>query len=145
MSPQEEYATKHNSFNFKQNYRMIGFEDLIKTLSELEKPTTGFPPYNIVKITDTKFKIVLAVAGFSKRDIRVTLHSGNLLVEGSIDQNSPVVDYLYKGIAERDFKREFTVSATVEVSKVFLEDGLLSIILDNIIPESAKLKVFEIE
>jgi molecular chaperone IbpA len=138
---QEKTYWKH----YNQGSRIIGFDELFKTLSELEKPTTGFPAYNIIKLSDTKFKIVLAVAGFSKNDIRVTLHNGSLSVEGSIDQNKPVLNFIYKGIAERNFKRDFTVADTVEVSKVFLEDGLLTVILDNIIPESTKIKTFEIE
>lgn len=129
----------------KSGSRLIGFEELFKTISELEKPVSGFPPYNIIRVTSTKFKITLAVAGFSKKDISVTLENGSLSIAGSVNQQVPVQEYIYKGIAERNFKRDFTVADTVEVTNVTLIDGILTVNLNNVIPEYKKLKTFTID
>ena len=119
---------------------------MIKRVMELEKPQTGFPPYDIFREDNDNIKIVLAVAGFTKDNIEVTLENGKLIVSGNIStENVKPVDYIYKGIAERNFRRSFTLADTVEVTKVSLTNGLLEITLKNIIPESKKIKVFTVE
>ena len=146
----DPFRTIHNS-------AFIGFDDLFRRIKELEKPQTGFPPYDIIKKSDDELVIKLAVAGYSKNQISVSLDSGKLVISGSSSNddvkdyttsvNTSVVpiNYIYKGIAERDFKRTFTLADTVEVDKVTLSDGMLYVFLQNIIPESKKPKVFSIE
>lgn len=148
-----EYRTIHNS-------ALIGFDELFRRIKELEKPQSGFPPYDIIKTTDEEFTIKLAVAGYVKEDISVVLDSGKLIVSGIIkldDYNideivdstlknkKPKLQYIYKGIAERDFKRVFTLADTVVVQKVELLNGMLLVMLKNIIPESKKPKTYKIE
>ena len=135
----------------------IGFDELFNRIKELEKPQTGFPPYDIIKKSDEEFVIKLAVAGYSKDQISVSLDSGKLVVTGtslndnvldyvtSVNTSTVPINYIYKGIAERDFKRTFTLADTVEVDKVTLSDGMLCVFLKNIIPETKKPKVFSIE
>ena len=133
--------------NFKSinSTALIGFDELFKRIHELEKPNIGYPPYNIIREDANLFKIVMAVAGFSKNNITITLEAGKLTIFGSVDENQPVVTYIYKGIAERGFKREFTVADTVEVGRITLVDGILTINLLNIVPEHKKKKLFYVE
>lgn len=123
----------------------IGFDDLFRKIRELEKPQTGFPPYDIIKKSEEEFVIKLAVAGYSKKQISVTLDSGKLNITGSHNVSGLNVQYIYKGIAERDFKRTFTLADTVEVNNVALQDGMLYVYLKNIIPETKKPKSFNID
>lgn len=126
---------------------LIGFDDLFRKMQELErieKPVSKFPPYNIIKDDENTYRIALAVAGFSKEQLSVTLENTKLTVMGS-NEEKPEADYIYKGIAERNFTRVFTVADTIEVRKVVLENGILEIVLDNVIPESKKRKTFLVE
>jgi molecular chaperone IbpA len=124
---------------------LIGFDELFERIKELDKPQAGFPPYNIVKTADSVFKIVMAVAGFSKEDISVVLEDSRLTISGSfgLKVNDPA-EYIYKGIAERNFKRVFTLSDSVEVGKVTLSNGMLEVTLNQFIPEHKKPKIFDI-
>ena len=142
MTQLDQFRTIHNT-------ALIGFDDLFRRIKELESPKSNFPPYDIIKKSDELFIIRLAVAGYSKDDISVTLDSGRLVVVGSINSESltdkeKYPEYLYKGISQRNFKREFGLVDTVEVSKVFLSEGMLSIELINVIPEHKKPKTFQI-
>lgn len=125
---------------------LIGFDELFNRIKELEKPQTGFPPYNIVKTAESVFKIVMAVAGFSKENISVVLENSRLTISGSYGSDGvDPVEYIYKGIAERNFKRVFTLSDSVEVDKVTLSNGMLEVTLKQFVPEHKKPKFFEIE
>lgn len=125
---------------------LIGFDELFNRIKELEKPQTGFPPYNIVKTSENVFKIVMAVAGFSKENISVVLENSRLTISGSYgSEGIDSVEYIYKGIAERNFKRVFTLSDSVEVDKVTLSNGMLEVTLKQFIPEHNKPKIFDIE
>ena len=143
--------TKSLSLIDQQNFRsihksaFIGFDELFRRIQELDKPQTGFPPYDIVKNSDEEFTIKMAVAGYSKTQISVVLDSGKLTISGSSDKDQNSLYYIYKGIAERDFKRTFTLADTVEVEKVSLSDGMLYVTLKNVIPEHHKPKIFNIE
>ena len=144
-------------FRSIHNSAFIGFDEIFRRIKELEKPQTGFPPYDIIKNSEEKFTIKLAVAGYSKSQIKVTLDSGKLIITGSSKSPDEALDsasglsekvptnYIYKGIAERDFTRTFTLASTVEVDYVALSNGMLYVELKNIIPESKKPKVFTIE
>lgn len=141
--------------NFRKihNSGLIGFEELFRKIKELENQKSGFPPYDIIKYSDEDSVIRMAVAGYTKENISVELNAGKLIISGSINldynidnivNNVKIPEYVYKGIAERDFRREFTLADTVEVNDVSLSDGILLIKLKNIIPENKKYKVFEI-
>ena len=138
----QDFRSIHNSIH---NTGLIGFDDLFMRIKELEKPQTGFPPYDIIRVTDEKFVIKLAVAGYKKENISVVLDSGKLIISGTSNRDEPPVKYEYKGIAERDFMRKFTLANTVEVERTVLLDGMLYVNLQNIIPESKRPKIFTIE
>ena len=106
---------------------------------------TGYPPYNIVKLNDNEYVIELAVAGFTDEDITVEIENSMLTVEANVvDVENPDVTYIHKGIAARSFKRQFQVADTVEVVEATMKNGMLSIKLENIIPEAMKPRQIKI-
>lgn len=138
------YDKELSTFKSIHNTALIGFDELFKRIRELEKPQTGFPPYDIIKTNSEKFVIKMAIAGYTKEQITVSLDSGKLIITGKSETTQPL-EYIYKGIAERDFTRSFTLADTVEVDKVTLSDGMLYVTLKNIIPDNKKPKTFQIE
>lgn len=134
-----------NEWKNIHNSNLIGFDELFRRIAELDRPKVGFPPYDIIKHSEDDFVIKLAVAGYKKENISVTLELGKLTVTGYSEKEQKPVKYEYKGIAERDFKREFTLADTVEVEKVTLSDGMLYIVLKNVIPENKKPRKFVID
>lgn len=131
----------------------VGFDKTFKLLSSqldnIGKSLPGYPPYNIKKVGDNKYVIEMAVAGFAKTDIELTLENGKLVISGKTkeadDLDNANVYYFYKGIAERAFTRHFTLSDTVEVKNAELVNGVLKVWLENLIPESKKPKKIEIK
>lgn len=125
----------------------VGFDRMFSTLetvndvltnSAIKTPT--YPPYNIVKTGENSYTIEMAVAGFTMDDIEITLEDSNLSVVGSKKENSSNVNYLYKGIALRNFTRKFKLADTIEVRGADIVNGLLVISLENNIPEAKKPK-----
>lgn len=118
----------------------IGFDEIFKRLSTfsdaLPKIST-YPPYNIKKTADNTYVIEVAVAGFGKQDIELTLEDGVLTVKGQISADDPH-DYIFKGIANRAFTRSFTLADTVKVQNAELLNGMLKVWLERFIPEDKK-------
>jgi molecular chaperone IbpA len=109
--------------------------------SQVKSPV-NYPPYNIRKVDEDNFVIDVALAGWSADDLDVSLQEGILTVKGS--QEKTEGEYLYKGISNRDFSREFTLAETVQVEEVKFVNGVLSVFLKNVIPEEKKPKKFDI-
>ena len=121
----------------------IGFDPLLQTFTSVSQATktSGYPPYNIFKYKDN-YVLEVAVAGFSREDITVTVKELTLTVEGV---KLPSVDeYVHKGIANRDFKQEFVLAEYVVVKGAELKDGMLRITLEQELPEEKKPKVITI-
>ena len=123
--------------------QVLGFEKLFDRLERLSKESQpSYPPYNIRKDGD-KIYVELAVAGLSKKDINIELVEGTL----NISHESKVSDkeYMHRGIAERDFRLQFTLAEYIEVKGAKLENGLLIIDLEKVIPEDKKPKIIKIK
>lgn len=113
---------------------------------------SGYPPFNITKQTvegqdEPVYAITLAVAGFTKKDIDISIEDGTLKVEGKTDVldedrvgHAEGIQYLHRGIAERNFVRTFKLADYVEVESAALEDGILRINLFRNVPEAMKPK-----
>ena len=121
----------------------VGFDgvfDEILRLSNQQKDT-NYPRYNIVKHSENKFVIELAVAGFKEGDINVTVDKNTLTIEGSqsvdLDTN---VEYLYRGISARNFTRTFTLADHVEVSDAVVNNGIMGITLERQVPDELQPK-----
>ena len=122
----------------------IGLEDWMRRLDNaFEAGDVNYPPYNLVKETDTRYRLELAIAGFSKDDVEVTTESNKLTVEGK-QKDADTAEYVYRGLASRDFTRTWTLSDDVEVNEVDFTNGLLTVRLNKIVPDHQKRKVYKI-
>ena len=125
----------------------IGFDSLFDTfdrVGEIHKSET-YPPYNIKKLSDEKFAIEMAGAGFSKKDITVEHQENTLTIKSVPSESKTEEEYVHQGISKRNFTRTFTVADDVVVKGASLKDGMLSVELERIIPEEKKLKVIDIK
>jgi molecular chaperone IbpA len=120
----------------------IGFDRLFEQLDRefANSKSTGYPPYNIAQINDDEFMITLAVAGFGMDSLDITKDKNILTVEGTSPKGDENVNYLHKGIAGRNFRREFTLADHVEVEGASLELGMLNIHLKREVPEELQPK-----
>ena len=126
----------------------VGADRLWRHIDDLhrmaETPVTNYPPYNICKIDDEHYTVEMAVAGFTEKDLDLTLEDGKLTVVGNIEQETDDRKILHKGIANRSFKREFTLADTIEIAGANLEHGMLTITLKNVVPDHKKPKKIEV-
>tara|TARA_B110000503_G_scaffold38601_1_gene63382 strand:+ start:2184 stop:2618 length:435 start_codon:yes stop_codon:yes gene_type:complete len=126
---------------------LIGFDQMF---DQMERRFQGnvsnnYPPHNILKLTDNDYAIQLAVTGFDKSEIAVTIEEHVLVVKGE----SMITDYmpeqfLHRGLATRDFVKEFPLAEHIEVAGAEIKNGMLTVKLVRHIPESAKPKVIDI-
>ncbi len=124
----------------KINRNSIGLEDYFDHFFN-NVQTTNYPPYNIVTINNVESRLEIALAGFKKKEVKVYTQYGKLIVEGS-KEDKDESEYAHKGLAQRSFTREWTLSDDVEVRKVSFEDGLLSVELGKVVPEHHARKDF---
>ena len=118
----------------------IGFDNMFDDLMRLNsQQTLNYPPYNIIKNTEDSFSIEIAVAGFSEGEIAVDLDNRVLTITGKKDDGVDV-EYLHKGISDRNFIREFTLAEHVEIVDAIQKNGMLTINLERIVPEEMKPK-----
>jgi molecular chaperone IbpA len=127
----------------------VGFDRVFDRLVDYGTTydTGGFPPYNIRKTDDFKHVIEIALAGFSKAEIEVILTDGILEIKSSDLPTTvkPKDDMVHKGIAKRAFTRKFTLADDIEVKDAKLENGLLVIDLEQIVPEHKKPKTIKVK
>jgi molecular chaperone IbpA len=117
----------------------IGFDRLFDMMDNAVhyEPTDAYPPYNIEKTGDDAYRITLAVAGFGLDELTITSQANQLVVAGTKAPTS-AGEYLYQGIAQRAFQRQFSLADHVHVTEANLHNGLLSIDLARAVPEAAK-------
>ena len=122
---------------------LLGFDQLFDRLVSTGVGTSqaaSYPPYNIVKVSDNEFRIELAVAGFDEKEIEVTVQEDKLTIESLKDHSASGGGevLIHQGIAERNFKRTWTLSPTIRVTGATFENGFLSVNLVNELPEEKK-------
>lgn len=148
--------TNQDPFSFFKSHvpTSIGFDTAFRNLENMtraiQKTATSYPPYNIKKVSDNRYVLELAVAGFGKQDLELELKEGVLSIKGQTTLDTALQDgvdttYLYKGIADRAFTRQFTLADTVEIKNAELINGMLKVWLENIIPDHKKPKKIDIE
>ena len=123
----------------------IGFNrDLARLNNAHRINSQSYPPYDILKLDEDTYRISLAIAGFTKEDINVSIDSGTLNIKGEIVE---VVDaeVVHKGIAGRKFTRSFALGEYMEVTGADMKDGMLHINVERIVPEEKKPKKIEIK
>lgn len=126
----------------------LGFENAFAALDNaahlLTATQTAFPPVNVVKKDEYNFTVELAVAGYKQDEIEITSERNSLKVTGKKAETDERI-YITKGIAGRKFSRQFVLSDTIVVRDAALADGILSIELENVIPEEQKPRKIEIK
>ena len=126
----------------------LGFEHAFATLDNaahlLTATSNAFPPVNVVKKDEYNFVVELAVAGYKQDEIEITAEKNSLKVTGK-KTDEDTREYLVKGIAGRKFSRQFVLSDTVVVRGADLADGILTVKLENVIPEEQKPRKIEIK
>ena len=124
----------------------VGFDRVFDQLNAYvanNATSTGFPPYNIHKGGDYNFAIEMALAGFSKDDIEIEIAEGLLTVR-SVKENDENDSNIYRGISYRKFNRKFTLADDIVVNDASLENGMLKINLERIVPEAKKRRLVAI-
>ena len=122
----------------------VGFDSMFDEILRVsnQQSQQNYPPYNVVKHSEDKFVIELAVAGFREGDITVTVEKNLLTIEGDrfeTETDTPV-EYLHRGISSRSFTRTFTLADHVEVVNASVDSGILSITLERKVPEELQPK-----
>jgi molecular chaperone IbpA len=123
----------------------IGFNRELGRLNTAHKTNSQtYPPYDLLKLNEDTYRISLAIAGFSREDINISVDNGTLIIKGELVE---VIDaeVVHKGIAGRKFVRSFALGEYMEVTGAEMKDGMLHINVDRIIPEDKKPKTIEIK
>jgi molecular chaperone IbpA len=135
-------------FDFSPYYRAtVGFDRVFDLLDSVagQGGATGYPPYNIEKAGDDSYRIVMAVAGFTEAELNITQKENELLISGKGQPAASQTEYLYRGIAGRDFERRFQLADHVKVVGARLSNGMLTIELQRHVPEEKKARAIPIE
>ncbi|MGD8572749.1 MAG: Hsp20 family protein [Gammaproteobacteria bacterium] len=136
------------SFDFSPLYRSsIGFDNLASLLDSARRIDQGgnsYPPYNIERTGEDAYRITMAVAGFNQSELNIESKENVLAING-IKDKADDKNYLYHGIAERNFERRFQLADHVKVTGAKLENGLLHVDLVREIPEAKKPRTIQIE
>lgn len=135
----------HHRFPFdKLLPSALGFDNLFDTFETLvNQPNVTYPPVNITKLDDEKYAIELAIAGFRKREISITLQENRLTITGE-KKDQDEKNYLVRGIASRSFQRTFILADSAKVNSATFDCGILTINIDRVVPEKDKVKTIEI-
>jgi molecular chaperone IbpA len=123
----------------------IGFNRELGRLNTAHKTNSQtYPPYDLLKLDEDTYRISLAVAGFSRENIDISVDNGTLIIKGELVE---VIDaeVVHKGIAGRKFVRSFALGEYMEVTGAEMKDGMLHINVDRVIPEDKKPKTIEIK
>lgn len=127
---------------------LVGFDRIFNDRF-FTAPQTNYPPHNIVKYSENNYAIEVAVAGFSKEDIKVSIDQDQLTISGVKnrhgDEDDVEVEYLHRGLAARNFEQVFTLAEYMEVVGAKVENGMLSIDIVRIIPEALMPRTIEIK
>jgi len=128
--------------NFER--RAIGYDRLFKRIIDMpENDNQSYPPHNLIKESDTEFRIELALAGFSKKEVKVVQEEQRLTISGNNSEEEGNENILHKGIASRAFTKTFDLAENIEVTEATFENGMVIIKLRQDIPEDKMPKLIE--
>ena len=124
----------------------IGFNKTLERLNSVHTAAINqsYPPYNIVKVSDDTFRVDLALAGFDKKDVDVSVDNGTLIIKGEAGTDD-AEESIYKGIATRKFTRTFALGEYMEITGAEFKNGMLGITVERIVPEDKKPKTIKIK
>ena len=116
------------------NRNGIGMDDYLNRFFN-DDYSSNYPPYNLISLNNHESKLEIALAGFTKKELKVYTEYGKLIVEGQKEAKETGSEYVHQGLAQRSFSRAWTLSDDVEVREVQFKDGLLTVKLGKIVPE----------
>lgn len=136
--------TRVTTLNLPEFRRSIlGMDHLMNDFHRLDN--SGYPPYNVETIGEDKYQITVALAGFKRDDLTITVKDGLLTIEGKKDDiEQEGRTYIHRGIANRAFQRQWKLAEYVEVVDATMEDGLLFVLLERQVPEEKQPKTIAI-
>jgi len=129
----------------------VGFDRmdrLFDSVGRLDDQAVSYPPYNIEKHGEDKYRITMAVAGFAEDELTLTVQQNTLLIAGKAKEETAEagsVQFLHRGIARRAFERRFELADTIKVTGAGLDNGLLTVDLVRVIPEAMKPRQIKID
>ena len=131
---------------FRSTVGFDRFSNLFDTALRDTENVPSYPPYNIEKLSDDEYRVVVAVAGFKEQDLTLTVQENQLTVSGKHEEStqSKEPNFLYKGIGTRAFERKFNLADHVKATSANLENGLLTVSLKREVPESVKPRMIPI-
>jgi molecular chaperone IbpA len=135
------------AFDFSPLFRSsVGFDRVLNLLESASRvdATEGWPPYDIIRTGEESYRITMAVAGFTANDLNLVHEPNLLVVSGKRSGDASSEQYLHRGIATREFKRQFELADHVKVVGADLTNGLLIVDLEREVPESLKPRMIEI-
>jgi molecular chaperone IbpA len=125
----------------------IGFDRSLDTWNHVQSTSTAtnYPPYNLIKVDEDNFIVELALAGFTKTDIDISVSEGKLIVKGETNAEDNDSKFIHRGIAARKFTREWALGEYMEVKAAELKDGMLKIEIEHILPEEKKPRQIKVK
>ena len=130
---------RYNSANLPElmkiiNRNGIGMDEYLNRFFN-DDYSSNYPPYNLISLNNHESRLEIALAGFKKKDVKVYTEYGKLIVEGNREEKSEPENYTHRGLAQRSFTRQWTLSDDTKVEDVTFEDGMLTIKLGKVVPE----------
>jgi len=122
----------------------VGLENIFNRLDAMSGHNTNYPPYNIVKHDNANYEIEIALAGFKPEEIEVSTEQNILRVASKVEKRDSERVYVHKGLSRRSFSNSWQLADDVRVSSVNFADGLLTILLEKVIPEHQKRITYDI-
>ncbi|MEM6775526.1 MAG: Hsp20 family protein [Pseudomonadota bacterium] len=124
----------------------IGFDRMASLLDSVARDTKpSYPPYNIERLDENDYRITMAVAGFTEDQLEITSEQNSLVIRGRQEESGEDRNFLYRGIAARNFERKFQLAEHVRVASARLENGLLHVDLVRELPEAMKARKITID
>lgn len=131
------------------NRALIGFDRMFDEMEAryVNSSPTNYPPYNVIRESDNLYTIEVAVAGFKKDEIKVTIEDGTLSIEANKEseyEDESTTTYLHRGLASRAFTRLFNLAEHIKVKGAEIQDGILTVKLEREVPEELKPKIIDV-
>ena len=129
------------------NRALVGFDRIFDDMERrfANSVQTNYPPYNIARLQENLYEIEIAVTGFSKDEISVTVEADKLIIVGENKETTDItVEYLHRGLALRDFERTFTLADHMTIRSAEIKNGVLTIRIEREVPEEMKPRVIDV-
>ena len=131
---------KYHSANLPELMKIIskngiGMDSYLDNFFNSYETATNYPPYNLIHVNNVESVLEIALAGFSKKELKVYTEYGKLIIEGQKETKETKSEYVHQGLAQRSFTREWTLSDDVKIRDVQFKDGLLTVSMGKIVPE----------